>query len=254
MLILLSPAKKIDARNLAASGSHTMPQFIHRAQTLAQSMRALSPASLASLLAISDQLAATNVARYAEWDADHHSHNAKQAVFSYAGDVYQGLKAASLTPAQVDWTQKHVRILSGLYGYLRPLDLIQPYRLEMGTKLPNAVGADLYAFWRALITRAINRDLHERPMPVVVNLASEEHSRAVDIDTLDAPMITPVFQERKNGQWKIVPIHAKRARGMMARYAAEKALTDPSKLQAFDSEGYDFDRTASDERRWVFRR
>jgi cytoplasmic iron level regulating protein YaaA (DUF328/UPF0246 family) len=252
MLIVLSPAKSLDLDTPPTTDQRTTPQFIDRAAELIRILKDYSPAQVGELMSISDPLAVLNVTRYADWHPDHL--DARQAVMSFDGDVYTGLDARSLDAAALDYVQRHLRILSGLYGVLRPLDRMHPYRLEMGTKLQNARGKDLYAFWGETVTGALNEALAANGAGAVVNLASEEYFRSVKPKLLDAPVITPVFEDWKNGKYKIISFFAKRARGMMARYAAQRALTDPERLKEFDVDGYAFDAGASKERTWVFRR
>jgi cytoplasmic iron level regulating protein YaaA (DUF328/UPF0246 family) len=194
------------------------------------------------------------VARYAAWSPQFTARNAKQAVLAFNGDVYEGLDATSLSPKDLAWTQAHVCILSGLYGVLRPLDYMQPYRLEMGTSLANAQGSNLYKFWGTQISDYLNQRLQVEVAPVVVNLASQEYFKAVDLKALKARVVACVFQELRAGQYKIISFHAKRARGLMARFAATHQLVTPRQLQDFDLEGYAFDASASQPERLVFRR
>jgi cytoplasmic iron level regulating protein YaaA (DUF328/UPF0246 family) len=252
MLIVLSPAKSLDLESPSITEQRTTPQFIARAAELIGVLRDYSPAQVGALMSISDPLAVLNVTRYAGWHPDHG--DARQAVMSFDGDVYTGLDARSLKPKALDYLQDHVRILSGLYGVLRPLDQMHPYRLEMGTRLANAHGKDLYAFWGETVTGALNEALAKNGATALVNLASEEYFRSVKPKLLDVPVITPVFEDWKNGKYKIISFFAKRARGMMARYAAQKGITDPAKLKKFDVDGYAFDKAVSTEREWVFRR
>jgi uncharacterized protein len=203
-------------------------------------------------MSISDALADLNVARYASWSADPAA--ARQAIMAFNGDVYAGLDARSLKPGQLDYAQSSLRILSGLYGVLRPLDLIMPHRLEMGTRLPTGHGKDLYAFWGDTVTGALNAAIADKGAKVLVNLASEEYFRSVKPKLLSVPVITPVFEDWKNGKFKIISFFAKRARGMMARYAAVKGIGEAEKLKAFKVDGYAFDKRASNDTHWVFRR
>lgn len=203
---------------------------------------------------ISDSLAMLNTARFATWSPQFTQKNAKQAMLTFNGDVYEGLDASSFNAKQLNYAQSHIRILSGLHGLLRPLDLMQPYRLEMGTKLETARGKDLYAFWGTTVTEALNALLVEQTSKVLVNLASEEYFKAVKPAMLAGSVITPVFKDWKNGKYKIISFYAKRARGLMARYATMKGITQAKKLQAFDLEGYAFHPDESDEHSWVFRR
>jgi cytoplasmic iron level regulating protein YaaA (DUF328/UPF0246 family) len=252
MLIVLSPAKSLDLDTPPTTKLHTTPDFIDRAGELVDVMRGYSPAQVGELMSISDPLAMLNVARYATWSADHAG--ARQAVMAFDGDVYGGLEARKLTAKQLGYLQSHVRILSGLYGVLRPLDLMHPYRLEMGSRLPNPRGKDLYAFWGDAVTAKLNEVIAANEDKVLVNLASEEYFKSVRPKLLDVPVITPVFEDWKNGKYKIISFFAKRARGMMARYAAVKGIKDPKKLKLFNVDGYAFDASVSNEKSWVFRR
>jgi cytoplasmic iron level regulating protein YaaA (DUF328/UPF0246 family) len=252
MLIVLSPAKSLDLETPSTTRLHTTPDFLDRSGELIGVLRDYSPGQIGELMRISDSLAMLNVARYATWSCD--PSEGRQAIMAFNGDVYAGIDARSLKPRQLDYLQANVRILSGLYGLLRPLDLIQPYRLEMGTRLPNPRGKDLYAFWGDTVTAALNQSIAASGAQALVNLASEEYFKSVKPKLLAAPVITPVFEDWKNGKYKIISFFAKRARGMMARYAAVKGLTDPEKLKAFKVDGYAFDARASDQRHWIFRR
>ena len=252
MLIVLSPAKSLDLDTPPTTGHATTPRFIDHAAELIEVLQPWSPARVGELMKISDQLAVLNVTRYGDWHPDHGS--ARQAIMSFDGDVYTGLDARTLQAPELDYVQRRVRILSGLYGVLRPLDRMHPYRLEMGTRLQNPRGKDLYTFWGEKVTGALNADLREAGAEAVVNLASEEYFKSVKPKLLEVPVITPVFEDWKNGKYKIISFFAKRARGMMARYAAEHAITDPRHLKDFDVDGYAFDEAASKERTWVFRR
>jgi len=254
MLIVLSPAKTLDFESPIKVNKTTEPDFIPRSAELISTLRTMPPAQIGSLMSISDSLAQLNFARYASWSKKFTPDNSRPAVLAFDGDVYEGLDARSLNARQLDWAQKHLRILSGLYGLLRPLDLMQPYRLEMGTRLATKRGKDLYAFWGDQITEALNESLTVAKAQALVNLASEEYFKSVKPAKLDRPVITPVFEEWKGGGYKIVSFFAKRARGLMARYAIEHKLTKPEQLKDFDSEGYAFDAKASNEARWIFRR
>lgn len=254
MLIVLSPAKTLDFESPIKVNKTTEPDFIPRSAELISTLRTMPPAQIGSLMSISDSLAQLNVARYASWSKKFTADNSRPAVLAFDGDVYEGLDARSLSARQLDWAQKHLRILSGLYGLLRPLDLMQPYRLEMGTRLATKRGKDLYAFWGDQITEALNESLTVAKAQALVNLASEEYFKSVKPAKLDRPVITPVFEEWKGGGYKIVSFFAKRARGLMARYAIENKLTKLEQLKDFDSEGYAFDAKASNEARWIFRR
>jgi uncharacterized protein len=254
MLIVLSPAKTLDFESRAKTKKHTQPAFIPQASELVDTLRCYSPARIASLMGISDALAQLNADRFARWSPDFTADNSKQAILAFNGDVYEGLNASSLTPTQLDYAHAHVRILSGLYGLLRPLDLMQPYRLEMGTALATQKGKSLYQFWGSAITDALNQSIEESKSKALINLASEEYFKSVQPKDLQVPVITPVFEDWKAGRYKVISFHAKRARGMMARFAAQKAIKDAEKLKKFNSEGYAFDASASGDTRWVFRR
>ena len=256
MIIVLSPAKSLDYDTPPHIARHTIPEVIADAALLVDDLRRLSPQQLASLMSISDALATLNFQRYAEWSPRFSKRNAKQAVLAFNGDVYEGFDARSLSAADLDYAQQHVRVLSGLYGVLRPLDLLQPYRLEMGTRFANARGKDLYAFWGERITEALNAQLRKKPpgARVLVNCASEEYFKSVKPKRLEAPVITPVFEDWKGGRYKVISFHAKRARGLMARFVVENRLETPQALKAFSAEGYCFDEGASNDSMYIFRR
>jgi len=254
MLIVLSPAKSLDYETPPTTELHTQPDFIARSAQLVDILKAYSPAQIASLMRISDPLAQLNAERYAAWSPKFIRKNSKQALLAFNGDVYAGLQAATLNPAQLDYAQSHIRILSGLYGLLRPLDLMQPYRLEMGTRLANPAGRDLYAYWGETVTASLRQLLAEQRAQVLINLASEEYFKVVRRAQLGYPVITPVFEDWKNGKYKIISFYAKRARGMMARYAALHDIARPQRLREFAEEGYVFAADSSDATTWVFRR
>jgi len=257
MLIVLSPAKSLDYETPARLKTHTLPRFIERSAQLIERLRKLAPQDIGALMDISDKLAVLNATRYAEWSPAFTADNSKQAVLAFNGDVYEGFDAASLSDEDLAFAQKHVRILSGLYGLLRPLDRMQPYRLEMGTRLDNAAGKDLYTFWGDDITEMLNADmraLKHEGAPVLVNLASEEYFKSVRPKVLAARVVTPVFEDWKGGRYKIISFHAKRARGSMARFAVTHRVTEAAKLKTFAEDGYAFEPAASDDVRWVFRR
>ncbi len=254
MLIFLSPAKSLDYDTPPHVPTYTEPAFLDRSATLIRQLRALSPADIANLMDLSDPLALLNFQRYADWSLPFTPQNAKQAVLAFDGDVYDGLSARTLSAADLDFAQQHVRILSGLYGILKPLDLMQPYRLEMGTKFKNEAGKDLYAFWGETLLNTINAELDMLARPVAVNLASEEYFKAAIGRKFKGELIQPVFEDWKGGKYKVISFYAKRARGLMTRFAIERRLMAPEGLQAFDSEGYAFAPEASDATTWVFRR
>lgn len=254
MLFLLSPAKSLDYDTPLAPLPHSAPLFAKQAAALIQELRQQSPQQIAALMHLSDALAMLNVARYAAWSPKSSAKNARQAVLAFNGDVYEGLAARSLPEADLAWAQEHLAILSGLYGVLRPLDLLQPYRLEMGTRLTTDAGTNLYQFWGTQIADTLNQRLQADATPVVVNLASQEYFKSVDRKVLKARVIDCVFEDWKNGQYKIISFHAKRARGLMARYAITQRVTLPRQLEAFNAEGYAFDAATSAPERLVFRR
>ena len=258
MLIVLSPAKTLDYTSPLPIGTSTsdttLPGFTSHAAALIKRLKRLSPAEIAQLMKISDPLAALNAGRYASWTPQCTSDNARAAVLAFNGDVYAGLEASTLPALALSHLQSQVRILSGLYGLLRPLDLMQPYRLEMGTRLKNARGANLYEYWGRLVTDALARELANRDEAVLVNLASEEYFKVVQPERLCTPVITPVFQDWKDGRYKIISFHAKKARGLMARFAAINGVTEPERLKDFDLGGYAYDAANSEGSRWMFRR
>ncbi|GAB3355748.1 MULTISPECIES: peroxide stress protein YaaA [Giesbergeria] len=255
MLILLSPAKSLDYDTpVAADWPHSLPPFLPETTELIELLRTKAPQDLAALMKISDALAALNVARYAAWSPEFPPHNARPAILAFNGDVYDGLNARTLAQSDLEWAQQHLRILSGLYGVLRPLDWMQAYRLEMGTRLATPVGNTLYQFWGTKIAAHLQQELAHDPTPVVLHLASQEYFKAVDTSVLRSRIVECVFEEWKGGSYKIVSFHAKRARGLMARHAILQRATQPEQLLGFQEEGYAFDPHASECNRLVFRR
>jgi len=254
MLILLSPAKSLDYDTPPTLDFHTVPDMVKESSQLIDILRGLGPSDVASLMDLSDKLSTLNVARFGAWRPRFTASNSKQAVLAFNGDVYEGLDAPSLKEADLMWAQDHLRILSGLYGLLRPLDWMQPYRLEMGTKLANARGKDLYAWWGTQITDAINAQLATDKQPLVVNLASQEYFKSVKPKLLNARLVDCAFEDWKGGRWKVISFHAKRARGLMARHLITHRAKHVEQLQAFDAEGYAFTPDASDDKTLVFRR
>ena len=255
MLILLSPAKSLDLDTpLPAELPHTLPQFRQEAAQLIEVLRPLAPQQVASLMHLSDALAALNVARYAAWSPRFTAKNARPALLTFNGDVYEGLDARSLARSDLDWAQDHLAILSGLYGVLRPLDWMQPYRLEMGTRLATPAGANLYQFWGDRLAEHLNQRLAGDPAPVLLNLASQEYFKAVDRKALRPRVVECVLEDWKGGSWKIISFHAKRARGLMARHAIQQRARKPEDLRGFDAEGWAHDAAASSTDRMVFRR
>lgn len=240
MLILLSPAKTLDFDTPPVTKKATQPAFLERSAELVDVLKQYSPHDLGKLMKLSPALSELNVQRFHDWQLPFSPANAKAAVLAFKGDVYTGLQAELLSEDQLLFAQEHVRILSGLYGVLKPLDLIQPYRLEMGTKLANPRGKDLYTYWGEDITAALNADLKQEPQNVVINLASNEYFGAVKPKQLHARLVTPVFKDEKNGQYKIISFYAKKARGLMTRWIIEQGLTDESRLYEFNVAGYRF--------------
>lgn len=255
MLFLLSPAKALDYDTpVAGDVPHTQPLFTRQSAELIEVLREKSPVQIAELMHLSDALSTLNVARYEAWSPRFTAKNSRQAVLAFDGDVYGGLDAKTLTAVQMEWAQEHICILSGLYGVLRPLDRMQPYRLEMGTRLKTDKGSNLYQYWGARIADYLNERQTGEKTPIVINLASQEYFKSVDRKALKARVIECVFEDYKAGQYKVISFLAKRARGLMARYAVQKRVTTPKKLEGFDLEGYAFDSSASEPDRLVFRR
>lgn len=251
MIALLSPAKSLDLKNPAPIAEATQPLFVPEAEVLIKKLRKLTPKKLGTLMDISDDLAQLNAARYADWAPEHTAESAKQAIYSFNGEVYVGLNAKDFTHAQAMTAQDKLRILSGLYGILRPLDLIRPYRLEMGTSIEiSAKAKNLYQYWQKKVTEEINRSGTD----LVVNLASAEYFKAVDAKKLNMPVVTCHFKDEKNGQIKIIQFFTKKARGMMARYIVQNNITRDEDLKGFDSEGYTFAPALSTDRDFVFTR
>ena len=256
MFVVLSPAKNLDLEPISLNLETTQPALLDDAKKLVKQCKALSPADLSSLMGISDKLAILNAERFNSFDFPFTTENAKTALHMFNGDVYTGLDAATLTEEDLAFAQQHVRILSGLYGVLRPLDLMQAYRLEMGTSLQNVRGDNLYQFWGARVAEQINREFpsDDSEAPELINLASNEYFKAVSKKALDAKVITPVFKDEKNGKFKVISFFAKKARGLMARYIIENRITDAAQLTQFDSAGYQYQPAQSTETELVFTR
>lgn len=254
MLMLISPAKKLDVEASSIIKKSTQATLLDDAQLLINELRALAPQDVSALMSISDKLGTLNYERYQEWALPFTPSNAKQAILMFKGDVYMGLDAPSFSAEDFNFAQQHLRILSGLYGLLRPLDLMQAYRLEMGTRFSNSRGKDLYQFWGSKITEALNTQLKKNKASVLVNLASNEYFKSVKPAELNAEIVTPVFKDCKNGQYKIISFYAKKARGLMAAYAIQHQITDAEKLKAFNSDGYQYSAELSKGNSWVFTR
>lgn len=254
MLIVLSPAKSLDYKTPTQVKAPTLPEFVSESAKLIAELKKLSPQDVANLMGLSDQLAALNVGRYRDWSKKFTEENSKPAIYAFDGDVYDGLDVKTLNTKTVDFAQDHIRILSGLYGALRPLDLMQPYRLEMGTSFQNVRGKDLYAFWGERVTDSLKKVLEKQKKPVLLNLASEEYFKVVQAKNLECPVISPVFQDGKDGKYKIISFYAKRARGLMARYVLENRITDPADLKGFNLDGYQYVASESKPEKPLFRR
>lgn len=252
MLVVISPAKRIDFNKIEFPDSVSIPVFIKEAQQLVKILKKRNPFEISSLMGISDKLAIANFERLQQWAYDHHESNSKPAMFTFNGDVYQGLQAATLSKDEILTAQNYVRILSGLYGLLKPLDLIQPYRLEMGTSLKNKKGKNLYEFWGEKITKEINHTLKSHNDKFLINLASAEYFKSIDTHKIKAKIITPAFKEFSNGQLKFISFNAKKVRGMMTRFIIESKISDPNQIKLFNKEGYYFDSEQSTEFNWLF--
>jgi cytoplasmic iron level regulating protein YaaA (DUF328/UPF0246 family) len=254
MLMVISPAKTLDFETPPTTKRYTQPQYLDHSQALISQLRDLTPAQIGELMHLSDKLSGLNAARFGSWNPVFTPANAKPALLAFKGDVYTGLAAESLTEADLDYAQKHLRMLSGLYGLLRPLDLMQPYRLEMGTKLANARGKDLYAFWGDRISEWLNEALEEQGDDVLLNLASNEYFSAVKRPALKARVIETEFRDQKNGQYKIISFYAKKARGMMSRFVISERISKPKDLTHFDAHGYRYSKELSSADRLIFLR
>lgn len=254
MLAVISPAKTLDYKNPAPNIPTTQPQLTGESEQLLEICRQLTPEQIASLMNISDKLAGLNTARFAEWQLEHTTQNAKAALFAFKGDVYTGLDAESLSETDIYYAQQHLRMLSGLYGVLRPLDLMQPYRLEMGTKLHNFRGKDLYHFWGNIITDNLQQVLAQQGDNILINTASDEYFKAVNTKRLNAQIIKPIFLDNKNGKYKVISFYAKKARGLMCRYLIQNQIDQIEGIKGFDLAGYWFDSTSSTATELVFKR
>ena len=254
MLTVISPAKTLDYETPVSISKHTQPLFADRSAELIDVLAEYSPQRIGKLMGISDKLAELNVNRYAEWTRKSTKKNARQSLLAFKGDVYVGMEAQSFSESDFEFAQSHLRILSGLYGVLRPLDLMQPYRLEMGTKLKNDHGDDLYDFWGPEITKALNKQLKLNGDEILLNLASNEYFKSVKKDLLNAEIVAPVFKDKKNGKYKIVSFYAKKARGAMSGWIIRKGITDPKKLKKFTGMGYKYSAKESTETSPMFLR
>lgn len=258
MIIILSPAKTLDFSPIHQSMLHSKPVFNKEADYLAATLNSFTPDQLGKLMSISSKLADLTFERYQKWNAKETINATKQAVFTYHGEAFEGLNATTFNDEELNFAQQHLRILSGLYGILSPLDIIRPHRLEMAARLKNKLGKDLYAFWKDKITAQLKKELRGyktiSKQPVLINLASGEYSSVIDTAKLNARIITPVFKEYKDGNYAIVSFYAKRARGMMSRFIIQNGITDPEQMKLFDSEGYYYNDILSKNDNWLFTR
>lgn len=254
MLVVISPAKNLDLDSPIPKLRCSEPQLLDQAQLLVEQLQTMAPHQLSALMHISDKLGQLNYERYQHWQPPFNKDNARPAILTFAGDVYQGLGAYNFSSDDFAFAQQHLRILSGLYGVLRPLDLMQPYRLEMGTRLLNARGKDLYAFWGDLITESLNQQIQQTGAKALINLASNEYFKSVKGKALGTPVIEPVFKDWKNGQYKIISFFAKKARGLMSAYIVKNKLTSVEGIKRFNAGGYQYSEAMSSESKWVFTR
>jgi cytoplasmic iron level regulating protein YaaA (DUF328/UPF0246 family) len=252
MLTIISPAKKLDYSQPAEAHECSQPMLLEHSEQLLNDLRLLSPDDICSLMGLSDKLGALNFERFQEWQTPFSRENAKQAILAFKGDVYQGLDAENMSADELAWAQDNLRILSGLYGLLRPMDLMQPYRLEMGTKFANNRGANLYQFWGEIITNQLNKLLSASPKSVLINLASNEYFKSVKPKKLEADIITPIFMDQKNDKYKIISFFAKRARGLMSAFIIKNKITDAEQLKTFNVDGYSYNPAMSEGNKWVF--
>ena len=252
MLTIISPAKKLDYSQPAEAHECSQPMLLEHSEQLLNDLRLLSPDDICSLMGLSDKLGALNFERFQEWQTPFSRENAKQAILAFKGDVYQGLDAENMSADELAWAQDNLRILSGLYGLLRPMDLMQPYRLEMGTKFANNRGANLYQFWGEIITNQLNKFLSASPKSVLINLASNEYFKSVKPKKLEADIITPIFMDQKNDKYKIISFFAKRARGLMSAFIIKNKITDAEQLKTFNVDGYSYNPAMSEGNKWIF--
>lgn len=254
MQIILSPAKTLNFKDNAAVETYSKPELTKYAQYIMGYLKQLNQKELAIFMSISTKLAEINSIRHNSWELEHTITNSKQCVYAFNGEAYNGLNIEQFEEKDMAFAQNHLKILSGLYGVLRPLDIIQPYRLEMGSKLKTDKGKDLYEFWGNIIAEVLNRDANKLGSNTLINLASNEYFKAVNVKTLSVEVITPVFKELKNGMYKVISVYAKKARGLMTAYAIRNRITDPEQLKNFNLEGYMFDANLSSKSQWVFTR
>src|SRR5690606_35136189 len=254
MIVVISPAKTLDYETPPVTPTYSQPAFLEDSRILVEQLKTMSPEDLSSLMKISDQLGVLNANRYQTWQTPFTPENAKQAVLAFKGDVYVGLEAENFSEEDFKFAQNHLRILSGLYGLLRPLDLVQPYRLEMGTSLKNVRGTNLYSFWGDILTEALNEELSRQEEPLLINLASNEYFKAVNPKYLQGQVVLPQFLDLKSGKYKVVSFWAKKARGMMSAYILRSRIPQAGELKNFTEGGYRFNPELSAESEWVFTR
>lgn len=254
MLIVISPAKTLDFETAPTTQEFTQPELLKESKKLISELKKLEPAEVSSLMKISDKLGTLNYLRFNEWKTPFNLKNAKQALLAFKGDVYTGIEAESFSKQDLNFAQKHLRILSGLYGVLKPLDLMQAYRLEMGTQFENKQGKDLYQFWGGKLTEQVNKDLKAAKSKVLINLASNEYFKSLQATDIDAEIIVPVFKDFKNGKYKIISFYAKKARGLMSAYIIKNRLKKPEDIKAFNIDGYKYSKSESNGNNWVFLR
>lgn len=254
MLAILSPAKNLNMEKAINVDLYTKPVFIKEASTLMKELQKYTPPEMESLMKINSELAEQNFMRHITWNQEHNLSNGKQALLAYDGAVYRGIGAKDFNKQQLSFANDHLRILSGLYGALRPLDLIQPYRLEMGTKLKNSSGNNLYSFWKDKLTNYFKEELSKQNDNILIDLASKEYSSAIDMSKLKAKLITPIFKDYKRGTHKVITIYAKRARGLMSRFIIDNSIVSQDDLKEFDKEGYSYNEYLSTDIEWVFTR
>ena len=254
MLIVISPAKTLDFETVPVTKDFTQPEFLKESRKLISELKKLNPAEVSSLMKISDKLGTLNFLRFNDWKTPFTLKNAKQALLAFKGDVYTGIDVDSFSNPDLKFAQKHLRMLSGLYGVLRPLDLMQPYRLEMGTQFENKQGKDLYAFWDTKITGQINNDLKASKSKYLINLASNEYFKSLQAKDINAEIIVPVFKDFKSGKYKIISFYAKKARGLMSAYIIKNRLKLPEELKGFNVDGYTFSKSESGGNNLVFLR
>jgi uncharacterized protein len=252
MITIISPAKNLDFKRQVKIKEFTQPSFLKESERLIRNLRKLKPAGLTNLMSISDKLADLNFERYQTWSRPFTAKNSRQAILAFNGEVYNGLKARELSEEELMYAQDHLRILSGLHGILRPLDLIQPYRLEMGVELVVGKNENLYSFWNNKIHNHLKEIVMREQNPVLINLASNEYSKVAKLKKLKARVITPVFYQLKGDEYKMIVVYAKKARGMMTRYIIENRIDDPEQLKLFDAEGYFYNENLSNEKKWIF--